>query len=93
MSASAPPSEGRRRPAGFVLKAGLSARSARLCRASLVDPRAAVVTINANGRIIDDAPQRRRGGDRGPEAIEGGACPVARGDGDNDRLGLAKRLL
>src|ERR1700733_5071483 len=61
---------GRGRPAGFVLKASPSARGMRPRRACLVDPRAAVVAIDPNSRIIDDAPQRRRGGDRRLEAIE-----------------------
>ena len=52
-----------------------------------------MVAINADGRIIDDAPQRRRGGDRGPEALERRPCPVARRDRDDDRLGLRERLL
>ena len=93
MSASAPSRPGRRRPAGLVLEPRQSARRARPRRAGLVDPRPAVVAVNPDGRIIDDAPQRRRGGDRGPEAIERRACPVARRDRDDDRLGFLERLL
>ena len=88
-----PPRPGRRRPARLVLEPRQSARRARPRRAGLVDPGAAVIAINADGRIIDDAPQRRRGGDRGPKALERRACPVARRDGDDDRLGLLKRLV
>ena len=88
-----PPRPRRRRPARLVLEPRQSARRARPRRARLVDPGAAMIAINADGRIVDDAPQRRRGGDGGREALERRACPVARRDRDDDRLGLPKRLL
>ena len=81
------------RPARLVLEPGEAARGARQRRARLVDPFPRVIPINADGRIIDDAPERRRGGDRGREALDRRARATARRDGDDDRLGLPERLL
>ena len=82
------PRPGRRRPARLVLEPGEAARGARQGRARLVDPFPRVIPINADGRIIDDAPERRRGGDGGREALDRRARATARRDRDDDRLGL-----
>src|SRR6202453_1690461 len=88
-----PSGPSRRRPARLVLEPRPAAGRSRPRRACLVDPFAGVVAVHADGRIVDDAPQRRRGGDDGPEAIDPRPCPVARRDRDDNRLGRPKRLL
>ena len=84
-----PPRPSGLRPAGLVLEPRQPSRRAGQRRAGLVDPRAAMIAVNPDGRIIDDAPQRRRGGDGGGEALERRAPSVARRDRDDDCLGLA----
>ena len=60
-----PTRPGRRRPARLVLEPRKPTESARQRRARLVDPAAAVIAIDADGRIIEDPPQVRRGVDGG----------------------------
>ena len=70
MSASAPRSR-----AAAVQRASSSSRaSPRAVRVRValvfVDPGPGVIAVDADGRVVDDPPQRRRGGDRGRKALE-----------------------
>ena len=61
-------------------------------RARLVDPLAAVVPINPDGRIIEDAAERRRSRDRRGEELGRRAAPCPGRDRDDDRLRPLNRL-
>ena len=85
-----PPSPRRLRPAGFVSETGEPAFRTGQRRRSLVDPSAAVLAVDADGREIDDARKVGRGGDRGGEEVER-PLPPARRNGDDNRLGPLQR--
>ncbi len=61
-------------------------------RARLVDPGPGMLAVNADGRIIDDAAERRGGRDRRGEPVERPAARPARRNRDDDRLRPVERL-
>ena len=61
---------GRRRPARLVVEPRQSTRGARPRRARFIDPGPGVIAIDADGRVVDDPAQRRRGCERDREALE-----------------------
>ena len=81
-----------RAPLRLGAEAGAAALRARMGRARLVDPGAAMVAIDADRREVHDAAQTLHGGDRPRETREDGIVR-ARRDGDEERLcgGKARR--
>src|SRR5271166_1404071 len=80
-------------PARFVGEPRQPPLRAGQRRARLADPGAEMLAVNADGRVIDNAPERRRSRDRRRKTALRRLSCAARRNRNDDRLGPLQRLL